>query len=94
MVKATDAAGNAGSASRSWTIAALLPDLLVSSLRNNGITIKNDGAGTSGPTIVVVSGVGTYSLPSIGPGQSVDTSTGPARQETLTATVNPSKQGH
>ena len=68
-----------------------LPDLLVSSLRNNGITIKNDGAGTSGPTIVVVTGVGTYSITSIGPGQSV-TLRWPCKAGTLTATVDPSNR--
>ena len=55
------------------------------------MTIKNDGAGSSGPTIVVVSGVGTYSIPSIGPGQSVAFNW-PCKAGTLTATVDPSNR--
>ncbi len=55
------------------------------------MTIKNVAAGSSGPTIVLVSGVGTYSIPSIGPGQSVAFNW-PCKAGTLTATVDPSNR--
>jgi hypothetical protein len=90
VVKATDLAGNSGTASRAWTITApLLPDLLISSLRNNGVTIRNAGTAAAGPTIVVVSGVGTYSIAGIAPGQVVSFSWA-CKAATLTATVDPS----
>jgi hypothetical protein len=91
VVRATDAAGNSGNAARAWTVVAPLPDLLVSSLRNNGITIKNVGVGSSGPAIVVVSGVGTYSIAGLGPGQSVSFSW-PCKAGSLTATVDPANR--
>jgi RNA polymerase sigma factor (sigma-70 family) len=90
-VKATDAAGNVGSASRAWTVVAPLPDLVVSSLRNNGATIANAGDGASGPTIVVLSGVGTYAIAPLGPGQSTSVSWS-CKAGTLTATVDPSNR--
>ena len=89
-VRATDAAGNAGSASQAWEITAPpLPDLLVSSLRNNGLTVKNAGTAASGATIVVVRGVGTFSIAALAPGQSFSLSW-PCTAGTLTAIVDPS----
>lgn len=88
-VRASDAAGNTGSAAHPWTITApALPDLLVSSLRNNGVTVRNAGTAPAGPTAVVVSGIGTFTISGLGPAQSVSF-TWTCKAGTLTAVVDP-----
>ena len=69
-VRATDAAGNTGAAAvASWSVVAPLPDLVVS-LANASVTVRNVGEAPAGLSIVLVSGVGAFTIPTLGPGQS------------------------
>ena len=92
VVRGVDPAGNVGEATHSWTIIApSLSDLVVSALWNRGVTVKNVGNAASGPTILVVSGAGTFTIPGLAPGQSVSFPW-TCKKGTLVATVDPGKQ--
>ncbi len=70
-VRATDAAGNVGApAVARWTVIASLPDL-VAVLANTSVTVTNAGEAPAGTSIVLVRGVGSFTIPALGPGQSV-----------------------
>ena len=89
VVRGTDAAGNASDESWSWTIVPPpRPDLVVSSLRRDGMTVRNAGTAPAGATIVVVTRVGTYSISGLAAGQSVSF-TWACKAGTLIATVDP-----
>jgi RNA polymerase sigma factor (sigma-70 family) len=89
-VRATDQAGNQGPpATASWTVVAPLPDL-VATLTNTSVTVRNAGEAAANASLVTVAGVGTFSIPSLGPGQSA-TRTYTCRSGTVTATADYSK---
>jgi RNA polymerase sigma factor (sigma-70 family) len=70
-VRATDTAGNVGApAVARWTVIASLPDL-VAVLANTSVTVTNAGEAPAGTSIVLVRGVGSFTIPALGPGQSV-----------------------
>jgi subtilase family serine protease len=50
-----------------WTVVAPLPDLVVS-LTSTSVTVRNAGPGAAGVSIVVVSGIGTFTISALGPG--------------------------
>ncbi len=88
-VRATDQAGNVGqAASHSWTIAPLLPDLVVAAFARNSITITNRGTATARPSILTITLVGTFSVPSIQPGASFTFTWSTCRVGTYTAIVD------
>ena len=69
-VRATDTAGNTGSpAVAQWTVVAPLPDL-VAVLTDTTVTVRNVGQGPAGQSLVTVLGVGTFTIPTLAPGQS------------------------
>ena len=89
-VRATDRAGNQGPpATASWTVVAPLPDM-VATLTNTSVTVRNTGEAAANASLVTVAGVGTFSIPSLGPGQSV-TRTYTCRTGTITATADYTK---
>jgi RNA polymerase sigma factor (sigma-70 family) len=89
-VRATDQAGNQGPpATASWTVLAPLPDL-VATLTNTSVTVRNAGEAAANASLVTVIGVGTFSIASLGPGQSA-TRTYTCRSGTITATADYSK---
>jgi len=70
-VRATDAAGNTGSPVLArWTVVEPLPDL-VAVLADGRVTVRNVGEGSAGPSLVTVVGIATFSIPRLGPGQSI-----------------------
>lgn len=70
-VRATDQAGNTSSpATRSWTISAPLPDLVISSFSRFSITVANRGKATAGASVLTITSVGTFRVPSLAPGAS------------------------
>lgn len=70
-VRATDRAGNTSApASHQWTIFELLPDLYVGAFGKSMITVSNRGNGTAGPSTLTITLVGTFTVPSLGPGAS------------------------
>jgi hypothetical protein len=88
-VRATDPAGNVGQpATRAWTIAAPLPDLVVSAFNRNSITITNRGSATAGPSVLTITLVGTFTVPSLQPGASITLSWSTCRVGTYTAVVD------
>jgi RNA polymerase sigma factor (sigma-70 family) len=88
-VRATDPAGNVGqAATRSWTIVAPLPDLVVSAFNRNSITITNRGTATAGSSVLTITLVGTFTVPSLQPGASVTLSWSTCRVGTYTAVVD------
>jgi RNA polymerase sigma factor (sigma-70 family) len=89
-VRATDQAGNQGPpATASWTVVAPLPDL-VTTLTSTSVTVRNAGDAAANASLVNVVGVGTFSIPSLAPGQST-TRTYTCRSGTITATADYSK---
>jgi outer membrane biosynthesis protein TonB len=67
--KATDQAGNTGApATRTWTIAQPLPDLVVGAFSRFSITVANQGKGRAGASVLTVTSVGTFQVPSLPPG--------------------------
>jgi RNA polymerase sigma factor (sigma-70 family) len=89
-VRATDAAGNEGpTAAATWVVVAPLPDL-VASLTNTSVTVRNAGEGLANASLVTVSGVGTFSIPALAPGQAV-TRTYTCKSGTITATADYTK---
>jgi hypothetical protein len=88
-VRATDQAGNVGqAATQSWTIVAPLPDLLVTAFTRNSITVTNRGTATAGPSVLTITLVGTFTVPSLRPGASVTLSWSTCRVGTYTAIVD------
>ena len=86
-VRATDAAGNTGSPGiATWTVLAPLPDL-VAELTDRSVTVRNAGEGAAAPSLVDVAGIGTFSIPSLQPGQAV-TRTFTCRRGTLVAAAD------
>jgi CARDB protein len=70
-VRATDKAGNTSQpGTRSWTITAPLPDLLVSSFTRFSITVTNKGKGKAEPSVLTITNVGTFTVPGLAPGGS------------------------
>jgi RNA polymerase sigma factor (sigma-70 family) len=70
-VKATDQAGNTSApATRSWTIAQPLPDLVVSAFGRFSITVSNRGNGRAGASVLTITYVGTFQVPALAPGGS------------------------
>jgi hypothetical protein len=89
-VRATDAAGNVGApAVARWVVTAPFPDL-VAVLANASVTVTNAGDAPAGTSIVLVQGVGTFTVPALGPGQST-TRTYPCKSGTITAVADETK---
>ena len=86
-VRATDAAGNTGpAATATWTVVAPLPDL-IASLATTSVTVRYQGERVAGASLVTVTGVGTFSIPSLQPGQAV-ARTYTCKGGTITATAD------
>ena len=86
-VRATDAAGNTGApAVTRWTVAAPLPDL-VAALTDTTVTVRNAGLAAAGRSVATVAGIGTFTVPGLGPGQSW-TQTFACKGGTLTASAD------
>ncbi len=89
-VRATDAAGNTGPPTVArWTVVAPLPDLVVS-LTSTSVTVKNAGAGAAGSSIAFVSGIGTFTIPALGPSATA-TRTYACKSGTIVATADETK---
>jgi RNA polymerase sigma factor (sigma-70 family) len=89
-VRATDAAGNTGPPETArWVVLNPLPDLVVS-LTNTSVTVRNAGDGPAGASLVTVSGVGTFSIQPLAPGQAL-TRTYACRSGTIVATADYAK---
>ena len=89
-VRATDAAGNTGApAIARWTVVAPLPDIVVS-LTDTSVTVRNVGEVPAGLSIVLVSGIGAFTIQSLGPGQS-SMRTYTCRSGTIVATADETK---
>ena len=89
-VRATDAAGNTGApAVTRWTVAAPLPDL-VAALTDTTVTVRNAGLAAAGRSVATVAGIGTFTVPGLGPGQSW-TQTFACKGGTLTASADTTK---
>ena len=88
-VRATDAAGNTGApASHTWTIAAPpppLPDLIVSVLSKSGFAVTNTGTAAAGAFVVSVTLIGTFTIPGLAAGQTVNRGWSICRTGTITA---------
>ena len=88
-VFATDQAGNAGQpATHSWTIVRPLPDLKVAAFTQSSIVITNSGAATAGPSVLTITLVGTFQVPSIPAGGSVTFNWSTCRRGTYAAIVD------
>jgi RNA polymerase sigma factor (sigma-70 family) len=88
-VRATDKAGNTSQpVTRSWTITAPLPDLVVASFSRFSITVTNQGKGQAGPSVLTITYVGTFSVPSLPPGGSATFSWSTCRITTYSAVVD------
>ncbi len=88
-VRATDKAGNTSPpATRSWTIAEPLPDLVVTSFSRFSITVTNQGKGEAGPSVLTITYVGTFTVPSLPPGGSATFSWSTCRVVTYNAVVD------
>jgi RNA polymerase sigma-70 factor (ECF subfamily) len=89
-VRATDAAGNVGApAVARWTVIASLPDL-VAVLANASVTIKNAGQAPAGSSIVLVRGVGSFTIPALAAGESA-TRTYTCKSGTIAALADETK---
>jgi RNA polymerase sigma factor (sigma-70 family) len=70
-VRATDQAGNTSApATRTWTIAQPLPDLVVGAFSRFSITVVNQGKGRAGESVLTITSVGTFQVPTLPPGGS------------------------
>jgi CARDB len=88
-VRATDKAGNTSTpATRSWTIEVPLPDLVVTSFSRFSITVTNQGNGKAGPSVLTITYVGTFSVPSLPPGGSATFSWSTCRVAMYVAVVD------
>ncbi len=87
-VRATDPAGNTGTASHTWTIGAPLPDLVITAFSRFSITIANQGGAIAGPSVLTITNVGTFKVPSIAPGATVTFSWRTCQEAVYTAVVD------
>jgi RNA polymerase sigma factor (sigma-70 family) len=88
-VRATDKAGNTSQpVSRSWTVTAPLPDLVVSSFSRFSITVTNKGKAKAGSSVLTITNVGTFTVPSLPPGGSATFSWSTCRVATYSAVVD------
>jgi RNA polymerase sigma factor (sigma-70 family) len=88
-VRATDGAGNVGAvAVSSWTITRPLPDLAISAFSSFSITIANRGAATAPASVLTITLVGTFTVPSLAPGASTTVRWTICRTGTYTAVVD------
>ncbi len=88
VVRATDAAGNTGQATFSWTITQPLPDLAITAFTANSITITNRGTATSAANVLTITLVSTFTVPSLRPGASVTLTWSICRNGTYSAIVD------
>lgn len=88
-VRATDKAGNTSQpATRSWTIESPLPDLVVSAFSRFSITVTNKGKGKAGASVLTITNVGTFSVPSLPAGGSATFSWSTCRVAMYVAVVD------
>jgi len=88
-VRATDVAGNTGAAAtRAWTVAQPLPDLVVSALTETSFTVTNAGTAAAGPFVVSVTLIGTFSFPALAPHESATRTWSACRRGSLTAVAD------
>ncbi|HEY7380704.1 MAG TPA: sigma-70 family RNA polymerase sigma factor [Gaiella sp.] len=88
-VRGTDHAGNTGQpASYTWTVVQPLPDLVVSALAQLSATVTNRGTAAAGRSVLTITLVGTFNVPSLAPGASVTFSWSVCRVGTYTAIVD------
>jgi hypothetical protein len=91
-VRATDQAGNTGApATRAWTIVQPLPDLVVGAFSRFSITVSNRGNARAGASILSITYVGTFSVPSLPPGGSATFSWSTCRVATYVAVADRSQ---
>jgi RNA polymerase sigma factor (sigma-70 family) len=91
-VHATDTAGNVGpDTAYVWTIVAAQPDLVVSNLGATSVTVANVGGAPAGGSVVFVAGVGSFTVPSLGPGASSTFTWSTCAEGTITATADRSR---
>jgi RNA polymerase sigma factor (sigma-70 family) len=89
-VRATDAVGNTGPpAVARWTVVAPLPDL-VAVLTDTSVTVRNTGVGSAGASLVDIPGIGIFTIPALGPGQS-SAHTYRCKSGTITAAADSTK---
>jgi RNA polymerase sigma factor (sigma-70 family) len=88
-VRATDPAGNTGAAaSHGWTVVPVLPDLYVSAFTKYGITVSNRGNAVAGASVLTITLVGTFQVPTLPPGGAVTFSWSICRVGTYSAIVD------
>jgi RNA polymerase sigma factor (sigma-70 family) len=88
-VRATDAAGNVGGpTTTSWTITNPLPDLVIAAFSTSSITVTNRGAATASASVLTITLVGTFTVPSLAPGASTTIRWTSCRAGTYTAIVD------
>jgi hypothetical protein len=88
-VRATDKAGNTSEpATRAWTIETPLPDLVVSAFSRFSITVTNRGNARAGASVLTITNVGTFQVPSLPPGGSATFSWSTCRVVTYSAVVD------
>jgi RNA polymerase sigma factor (sigma-70 family) len=88
-VRATDPAGNTGeAASHTWTIVVPRADLVISAFSQSSITVTNRGTAIAVPSVLTISFVGTFKVPSIAPGGSVTFSWSTCRVATYLAVAD------
>jgi RNA polymerase sigma factor (sigma-70 family) len=89
VVRPTDAAGNAGPTDdHQWTVVQPLPDLLVTAFGAFSITVRNQGSAPAGPSILTITLVGAFQVPSLQPGASITLRWSTCRRGTYTAVVD------
>jgi CARDB protein len=82
-------AGNAGQAvARSWTILQTLRDLVVSAFSRYSITVTNRGTAKASASVLTITYVGTFQVPSLPPGGSATFSWSTCRIATYVAIVD------
>jgi RNA polymerase sigma factor (sigma-70 family) len=86
-VTATDTAGNASAAAtHAWTVAPPpLPDLVVSALTPSGFVVTNQGSAPAGPFVVSVTLIGTFTVPGLAAGATVNRGWSICRTGVITA---------
>jgi subtilase family serine protease len=65
-----------------------LPDLVITSFGRNSITVTNRGSASAGTSVLTITLVGTFTVPSLLPGASVTLSWSTCRVGTYTAIVD------
>jgi CARDB len=69
-------------------VTSLRPDLVISALSRFSVTISNRGGAIAGPSLLTITNVGTFKVPSIAPGASVVFSWSTCRVATYTAVAD------